>query len=61
MKILLYLGFLCLALVPTLAIYEKDKGLNDWHLEHLGSINSIKFLEDSNLFYTISSSSGSQN
>ena len=41
------------------AIYEKNKGINDWHIEHLGELQDLKFvesLEDNtlpNLVYSI--------
>ena len=58
-------------LLPTLAvlfgtdsqqvkgIYEKNKGVNDWHIENIGELNDLKFVEDeqdreSDSVYTIS-------
>ena len=38
------------------AIYEKNKGQNDWNKQHLGELNDLKFIEDSSLIYTLSSS-----
>jgi hypothetical protein len=41
------------------AIYEKNKGVNDWHIENIGELNDLKFVEDeqdreSDTVYTIS-------
>lgn len=35
-------------------LLEREKGLNDWHLEHLGALRDLKFLEQTNLAYTLS-------
>lgn len=40
-------------------IYEKNKGVNDWHIENIGQLNDLKFVEDehdreSDTVYTIS-------
>lgn len=42
------------------AIYEKEKGLNDWHIENIGEVRNLKFVEpldedkESDSVYTIS-------
>jgi hypothetical protein len=36
------------------ALFEKHKGVNDWHLEMVGEIKDLKFVEDSDLVYTVS-------
>ena len=38
----------------TLCLYEKEVGLNDWKIENLGELTDWKFIENSNLVYTIS-------
>jgi hypothetical protein len=35
-------------------MYEKDKNLHDWRIESLGSLKDLKFIEDTNLVYTLS-------
>ena len=37
-------------------MYEKDKGMNDWKIESLGNLKNMKFIEDSPLIYTLSTS-----
>ncbi len=39
---------------PSYALFEREKGLNDWRLEHLGALRDLKFLESTNLVYTLS-------
>lgn len=36
------------------ALYEKHKGVNDWHMEMIGEINDLKFVEDSDHVYAVS-------
>ena len=36
------------------AMYEKEKGVNDWQIENLGEIKDLKFLENTDLVYTLS-------
>ena len=36
------------------ALFEKHKGVNDWHLEMVGEIKDLKFVEDSDFVYTVS-------
>jgi hypothetical protein len=38
------------------ALFEKEKGLNDWRLENLGELRDLKFLEQTSLVYTLSTS-----
>jgi hypothetical protein len=47
---------LVISLMATLALglYEREKGLNDWHLEHLGELKDLKFIEKTSLVYTLS-------
>lgn len=35
-------------------LFEREKGLNDWRIENLGEIKDLKYLEDTNLVYTLS-------
>jgi hypothetical protein len=35
-------------------MFEREKGLNDWRIENLGSIKDLKFLENTSLVYTLS-------
>jgi hypothetical protein len=51
-------ALLALSLVNTVSgLYEREKGLNDWHIESLGDIKDLKFLENSPLVYTLSTTS----
>ena len=34
-----------LLLTSSQAIFEKNIGINDWHLEHLGELHDVKFVE----------------
>lgn len=36
------------------AIYEKNKGVNEWKIENLGEIQDLKFVEDSDSIYSVS-------
>ena len=38
----------------SLCMYEREKGLKDWKIENLGEIVDLKFIENTNLVYTIS-------
>ena len=38
----------------TQGMYEREKGLKDWKIENLGEIVNLKFIENTNLVYTIS-------
>jgi hypothetical protein len=40
---------LCLSIVN--ALFEKNKGDNDWKIENIGEIMDLKFVEDSNQIY----------
>ena len=41
--------------LPTaLAIFEKNKGANEWRIENIGDIEDVKFLEQSPQMYVIS-------
>lgn len=42
------------AINPVSAIYEKEKGQKDWRIENLGTIEDMKFIEESNMAYTLS-------
>lgn len=35
-------------------LFEKHKGVNDWHIELLGEIQDLKFVEESDSVYTVS-------
>jgi selenocysteine lyase/cysteine desulfurase len=35
----------CLLGTQVQAIYEKERGLNDWHIENIGEILNLKFVE----------------
>ena len=35
----------CLLGTRVQAIYEKERGLNDWHIENIGEILNLKFVE----------------
>lgn len=39
---------------PVEALFEKHKGVNDWHLELLGEIQDLKFVEEAESVYTVS-------
>jgi hypothetical protein len=43
-------------LSSTLAMFEKEKGLNEWTKEHLGEVKDLKFIENSPHVYTLSTS-----
>ena len=36
------------------AMYEREKGMNDWRIENLGELKDVKFIENSDLVYTLS-------
>lgn len=36
------------------AIYEKNKGANEWRIENIGDIQDVKFLDESPQMYVIS-------
>lgn len=38
----------------SVALFEREKGLNDWKIENLGEIKDLKFLETTPLVYTLS-------
>jgi hypothetical protein len=40
--------------VVTNCLFEREKGLNDWHIESLGELKDLKFIENSPLVYTLS-------
>lgn len=40
--------------ILVVGLLEKEKGLNDWVIESLGEIKDMKFVEKSNLVYTLS-------
>jgi hypothetical protein len=50
MKIVFLLG----ALLPAHAIFEKNKGINEWHIENLGNLQDVKFVEETPQMYAIS-------
>lgn len=35
-------------------MFEREIGLNDWKIENLGQLKDLKFLENTNLVYTLS-------
>jgi len=37
-----------------LALYEREKGLRDWKIETLGVINSVEFIEETQLAFVLS-------
>lgn len=55
---LLCLLALAISLPGSEAIYEKNKGANDWHVSNLGQLQDVKFIEDeesfSNKVYAVS-------
>ena len=55
-RISMLLGTILVSLFVGLssALLEREKGLNDWHLEHLGELRDLKFLESTSLVYTLS-------
>ena len=56
LKTSMLLGTIMVSLMASLssALFEREKGLNDWHLENLGSLRDLKFLEQTSLVYTLS-------
>ena len=46
-------GAFILLLTAAFALLEREKGLNDWHLENVGELSDLIVLED-NLVYTLS-------
>ena len=50
-KISIFLG---LMFILTSCMFEREKGLNDWRIENLGELKDLKFIENSNLVYTLS-------
>lgn len=51
---LLYGSNMLGSLSTVQAIFEKHKGVNDWHMELVGEISDLKFVEDSDTVYTVS-------
>jgi len=41
-------------LMSVQALFEKHKGVNDWHMELVGEIQDLKFVEESESVYTVS-------
>jgi hypothetical protein len=37
-------------------MFERERGLNDWRIQNLGEIKDLKFLENTSLVYTLSTS-----
>jgi len=52
--LVLMLGQDCGFVAQVGAIYEKHKGVNDWHLEHIGEIQDLKFVEEADTVYAVS-------
>ena len=52
-----YVLLLTLLLGSALCMFEREKGQNDWHIENLGEIQDLKFIENSSLVYTLSTTS----
>lgn len=51
------LSSLLVLLVGTAsALFQRDAGINDWKHESLGDLTDLKFLESTNLAYTLSTS-----
>jgi hypothetical protein len=49
--------FAVLCIAPVLAMFEKDKGKTDWHVETIGEIADLVFVEDNtddSFVYTLS-------
>ena len=49
-----YLVAFLMLLGLSVALFEREKGLNDWKIENLGEIKDLKFLETTPLVYTLS-------
>ena len=45
---------IALSALSTYGMFEREKGLNDWRIENLGELKDVKFLENTNLAYTLS-------
>ena len=45
---------IALSAFSTYGMFEREKGLNDWRIENLGELKDVKFLENTNLAYTLS-------
>ena len=41
----------CFSIKIINALFEKNKGVNDWKIENIGHIKDLKFVEDSDLIY----------
>ena len=41
----------CFSIKIINALFEKNKGVNDWKIENIGQIKDLKFVEDSDLIY----------
>lgn len=54
MRKTLLVSFLLVLFTCVQSMYEREKGLNDWRIENLGSIKDLKFLENTSLVYTLS-------
>ena len=53
-KITTAVALLCGLVPSTTAIYEKNKGANEWRIENIGDIEDVKFLDESPQMYVIS-------
>jgi hypothetical protein len=51
----------CFNLQIINALFEKNKGVNDWKIENIGEIKDLKFVEDSDLLYIQSRSNKESN
>ena len=54
MRTTLLVSILLASLTCVNSLFEREKGLNDWRLENLGQLKDLKFLENTNLVYTLS-------
>lgn len=55
MKAISYLiVLLAVALGTVHTLFQKEVGINDWRIENLGEIKDLKFLENTSLVYTLS-------
>jgi hypothetical protein len=54
MRRTLLVSFLLVLFTCVHSMFEREKGLNDWRIENLGSIKDLKFLENTSLVYTLS-------
>eukprot|EP00347_Sterkiella_histriomuscorum_P017346 403349738 len=53
-KVFMLSALFVLNLDQVQSIFEKEKGQRDWRIENLGAIQDMKFIENSNLVYTMS-------